>query len=533
MALAALCSQIQQTPYPNLRTLLREDYRQETSGSPLSRNIRFHAFVVDHGVREGSDIEAQVVSQVLEGRDIPTQLLKIDWAGHERPWELPNFETLARKYRFQALGRACRNLGINSLWLAHHEDDIVETVMMRLIAGHHAAGLVGLQPSSEIPECYGLHGVHESGGIDIPAWGGRSISPISTSLALPTQTPSMEPLEIEFGGVRVERPLLNFGKERLIATCAEERMKWFEDDTNKDPKVTMRNAIRHMYTSHALPAAISKPAVLELSRNCRAKQVAKRDTANSWLQQCSIEFETRTATLRVRFPDLSSLKSSGSDIDGKYAAALLLRRIVMLVTPQEHVSVSSLIGAVERVFPECFWAHSSPPPTAFTVAGLYFKVWKEAQNHSAPAMKCEWIICRQPYPSSKPQPRIDIPASLSASADTSWLTWSLYDGRFWIRAQNLTIASMAIRPFCRDDMTDLLSSFPKSNRIELEKHFKKLARDGIAWTLPVIAVKDLDGKEKVLGLPTLGLGTPNVQQMVNWEVRYKKVDMENITTAKP
>ena len=532
MALACLCSKIQKTPYPILRTLLQSEHGQSSIGTPLSRNIGFQAFVVDHGVREGSGTEAQAVSKVLERRDIPTQLLKIDWGGHERPAELPNFESLARKYRFEALGKACRNLGINSLLLAHHEDDIIETVMIRLITGHRAAGLVGIQPSSEIPECYGLHGVHESGGIDIPAWGRRRDA--SSTSTPPRQTLSLEPLETEFGGVRVERPLLQFNKERLVATCIEEGMEWFEDHTNKDPRVTLRNAIRHMYKSYTLPAVLSKLAILELSRKCREKQVVKRDIASSWLQQCSINLDTRTGTLRVRFVNLNHLSKSPSDIDSKYTAALLLRRIVMLATPQEHVSLPSLIGAVERLFPECFWTRKSPPPrTAFTVAGLYFTLHtpEKAQNDSMPATKCEWLISRQPYLSSKPQPRIDIPARSGRLTDSSWSPWALYDGRFWIRVQNLATASMVIRSFRRDDMTDFLSSFSKSNAAVLRNLLKRLARYGIPWTLPVLESRDPGGKEKVLGLPTLGVGIPNVKEKVNWEVRYKKVDMDDIATA--
>ena len=36
-------------------------------------------------------------------------------------------------------------------------------------------------------------------------------------------------------------------------------------------------------------------------------------------------------------------------------------------------------------------------------------------------------------------------------------------------------------------------------------------------------------KEKVLALPTLNIGVPNVERMVKWEVRYKKINLDGIT----
>lgn len=527
MALAALCSQIQQTSYLALRTLLQSDYGQNAGDTPLSRNIKFQAFVVDHGVRKSSNLEAQAVSKVLEARGIPTQLLKIDWTGHETPAELPNFESLARKYRFQALGKACRDLGINSLFLAHHEDDQVETVMMRLIAGHRLAGLMGTHPASEIPECHGLHGVHESGGID-NAVRDRNRKRLSTSSFPPSTiaTPSLGPLQTEFGGVRVYRPLLQFSKERLIATCREERMEWFEDHTNKDPTVTTRNAIRYMYKNNTLPTVLSKPAILELSRKSRAKKDTTLEVVNSWSLKCSVKLATRTGILRVRFANLNQFNLDQLEINGKYAAALLLRRILMSVTPQEHVNLSSLVGAVERVFVGSFRAEGLPPPTtAFTVAGLQFKPHVPARlRHDSESLeRCEWLISRQPYMSAAAPPRIEIPANLDASAEPLWSTWNLYDGRFWIRVQNMATASMVIRPFREHDLTSLRYSLSKKHKDLLRDLLRELAPDSIRWTLPAIAIRDLDGKEKVLALPTLDVGLPDIEKLVKWEVRYKKV----------
>ena len=55
MALAALCSRVQHSS----RHII-----------PVEGQLKFQAFVVDHGVRKGSDFEAQAVAKVLEDRGI-------------------------------------------------------------------------------------------------------------------------------------------------------------------------------------------------------------------------------------------------------------------------------------------------------------------------------------------------------------------------------------------------------------------------------------------------------------------------------
>ena len=520
MALASLCSQLQKISYDGLRSLPQADYKKDTAGTPLSQSIKFQAFVVDHGVREGSDSEAQAVSKILEGREIPTKLLKIDWGSHEKPADLPNFESLARKHRFRALGTACKDLGIDCLLLAHHEDDQAETVLMRLIAGHRIAGLTGMPSSSEIPECFGMHGVHESGGAQ------NSMTKVSKARLLPyAELPigmvaSSAPLEIEDGGVKVYRPLLSFTKKRLIATCEENKMDWFEDHTNKDPTVTMRNTVRHIYANHALPAALSKPALLELSRKARAKKAATLEAANACMRASEVKLETRAGTLKVRFVNLTTYNRF-LQVD-KHAAAIFLRRIVMLITPREHVDISSLMGTVEKLFPESFWSRESSPPTAaFTVAGLHFKVLTPAKSRWE---KPEWLISRELYKSTVDLPKTVFPANPGSTPHQPWSEWNLYDGRFWIRVHNPSSSAIVIRPLQEYDQADLRRLLSKWQWIKFRGLLSQLAPDGIRWTLPVIATRDPEGKETVLAFPTLDIGLPQVEKLVKWEVRYKKIE---------
>lgn len=460
--------------------------------------------------------------------DIKTQVLKITWPKQEPPAHLPNFESLARRYRFRLLGKACSDLGINSLLLAHHEDDQAETIMMRLTYGHGLKGLLGIRNPAGMPECYGLHGVHESGGLDSTL--GRDTDQrdrISTSTACRSSR-SGHQLPIETGGIQVYRPFLSFSKPRLIVTCLTEKIEWFEDHTNKDPTITVRNAVRHIYNNHSMPAALTKPAILALSARVNDRAAHRSEVVKSWLAKCKITgFETRAGTVRVRFADLNQFRESEpvwSPTDAGQIAAELLRQIILLVTPQEHVDITSLHGAVQYIFPE-LCQHSNQPldATAFTTSGVYFKAIQtssfEIQPYPFDNQKCEWLISRQPYTSGTlPKLQLDVP-----TIEDSWSPWHLYDGRYWIRVKNLSTVPLLIQPLKREQLSEFRASLKKVDRAGLQQLLKEKAPGNVRWTLPAIVKREEDGKETVVALPSLDLSVNGSESLGRWEIRYKKI----------
>lgn len=267
-------------------------------------------------------------------------------------------------------------MSISSLLLAHHEDDQAETVLMRMISGHRLAGLAGIREVTEIPENYGFYGVHESGGSNQVTVAGGAMKPYRASLGSNSQ--AAHHLMCEDGGIKIYRPMLGFSKARLIATCEVEEMKWFEDHTNKDPTLTTRNAIRHIYANYKMPAGLSKSSLLNLSAKVRGKLTARKAVVDGWMSTDSITgFDTCAGTLTIRFPHISQLGSSSnwSVSEKSQIAAELLRRILMLVTPEEHVELASLHGAVARLFPEINVneVEKESATTGFTVAGVQFQ----------------------------------------------------------------------------------------------------------------------------------------------------------------
>jgi tRNA(Ile)-lysidine synthase TilS/MesJ len=450
---------------------------------------------------------------------------------------MPNFESMARKYRFRVLGKACRDSNINSLLLAHHEDDQAETVLMRMINGHRTTGLLGIKAVSEIPECYGMYGVHESGGLYQCAEEAQLCLPRDSTTTITTWenvAKNSPQLPAETGGIRVYRPLLNFSKARLIATCQAEKTEWFEDATNKDPTLTMRNTIRHMYSSHSMPAALTKPALLALTAKLQEKSNRQIDIIKSWLSKCSnCDLDTRTGTLQIQFPDLKKLQESLSRTlpkDSGLIAARLLRRVIRLVTYKEHIELSSLHGAVERIFPELLPQQESPEaPTAFTICGALFQpltATSSEQDLSTSTQKRTWLISCQPYPSLSSMR----PSAFFSPTGSTWSPWTLYDGRYWIRIQNHGTETIHVRPFHKDDMSDFRHDIDEKYEAKFRRVLKS-APGSVRWTLPAVALRTEDGNEKVLALPSLGLALPKSQELAKWEIRYKKINTAHLPMA--
>ncbi|KKY16265.1 putative pp-loop family protein [Diplodia seriata] len=393
----------------------------------------FTAFIVDHQLRSGSSEEAWEVREKLYKLGIAAEVLQVQWPEGTNTKSLTNLETLARRFRFRLLGQACRDHGIESLLLAHHSDDQAETVMMRLIDGHRGMGLRGMRAAGDIPECFGMHGVHQSHAEWLTNDDPRS--PAETQNAV----------GIEFWGVQVLRPLLPFSKDRLTATCEAVGTPWVEDETNKDPTLTMRNAVRHVYQNHRLPAAISKPALLQLAQRTAKKIQAREEEVDSLLKKLDAVLDLRSGELAVRFarnffpptilktprapeygwpgtgkrvlyPESWSMDKE----ENKVVATMLIRRLANLVSPRETVDLSSLETAVRYFFPRLYLANpfdyvTGSVPSSFTAAGVLFE---RVQTPDANFPYYTWMLSRQPYTRGE-EPTVVIPPNTPSPSLTS------------------------------------------------------------------------------------------------------------------
>ncbi|MGE0743756.1 MAG: tRNA lysidine(34) synthetase TilS [Rhodospirillales bacterium] len=168
------------------------------------------ALTVDHGLRPGSAREAAQAGRRLAARGMAHRVLR--WSG-EKP--AADVQAAARDARYALLEDWCRRAGIVHLFLAHHRDDQAETLLLRLGRG--------------------------SG-----AWGLAAMAPV-----------------VETAAVRLLRPLLPVGRDRLRATLHAAGQPWAEDPSNESPafaRVRVRRALPALAEAGIATARIAETA---------------------------------------------------------------------------------------------------------------------------------------------------------------------------------------------------------------------------------------------------------------------------------
>ncbi|GJN83839.1 hypothetical protein PLIIFM63780_007390 [Purpureocillium lilacinum] len=555
--------------------------------------------IVDHQLREGSGAEASSVAQELKRFGMKAVIKPLNWRDVRRdgmdPASLPNLEGVARTMRYQMLGLTCRYLQATSLFFAHHRDDHYETVLMRLLAGHGYRGLQGIRAANAIPECYELHGVYKSGLLDDQMqrhpflsfkppnkemkrlrmilrndFHDEPWSHIKTYLGIndmsaqfpghitrdiDPRVPYLTPLNCEDGGVHIYRPLLEFDKDRLIATCEANGVRWFEDHTNTDPTLTTRNALRHMARSYKLPEALQKPAILALSQ--RAKQRAKFEEAEAHrllVREAVIQdFDPNAGTLLIELPSFqisatrtrrlfAAARDEARKPRRRAIAAIAVRKLVEFVTPYLHSPpLANLDNVVDRLFPELSSSPDGEIPKAFSIAGVVFEPVLGPQS-------TRWFLSRAPYKSKQPLPERKLPGYLNyklmSAADgfrgpqvrhghwRSWKMAKIWDGRFWIRVSACVPARFHIRPLLPQFARQFRLALPQKERGRFERILKYYAPGKVRYSLPALysveAGKGADAATPaltLLALPSLGIHIPGLERWVKYEARYKNVDV--------
>ena len=446
-----------------------------------------------------------------------------------------------RILRYQALGRACRNRAIHALLLAHHADDQAENVLIRLANGYDGMGLRGMQANADMPECFGLYGVYQSG------------QPMHLEQRLEDQ--SMMDARgargtngIERGGIKICRPLLGFTKNQLIATCERGRVRWFEDETNRQRTLTVRNSVRYLMRSDLLPSALKTEPLLKLAAKIDHRLQTRDGGAEGRFYQTRFGLDIRTGRLVIRhLPDLTIHSNrentmvvalENQDLRKKtlqQIAARLLQRLISLVTPQQSVPLRDLEHAALIMFPH-LWDQPCEDlrSPSFTVAGVKFSQLIVA-NESESA-EAHWILHRQPMtylerqkctvmPIATKSPNHPVKASQKLRSH-----WMLWDGRFWIRLYAHELGKYVIRPFEAEDQAEYLKGISSTHLRWLTRVLRQDAKEKIKWTLPAIVKhhdpsygQDTQGRDKVVALPTLGSKLEG--EPIEWDVHYKSVDL--------
>ena len=137
---------------------INENFIVAVSGGPDSLALAFLAkiysiknklkskfFIVDHGLRPNSSIEAKNVKKVLKSNSIVSEILT--WRG-KKPTK--NIQSIARSKRYQLLLEQADKLKINFILVGHHQDDLMENFFIRMLRGSGLKGLISMDRESKI-----------------------------------------------------------------------------------------------------------------------------------------------------------------------------------------------------------------------------------------------------------------------------------------------------------------------------------------------------------------------------------------------
>jgi tRNA(Ile)-lysidine synthase len=157
----------------------------------------FAVATVDHGLRADSADEAAMVAALCTGRGIAHTTLPIGMSPGA------GVQARARAARYAAMAQWAAQHGLGAIVTAHHANDQVETLVMRLNRGAGVRGLAGMRAAGTVPGTTGL------------------------------------PLL---------RPLLGWRRAELAAVVAEAGIVAVDDPSNRDDRFE-RARLRHAMTS--------------------------------------------------------------------------------------------------------------------------------------------------------------------------------------------------------------------------------------------------------------------------------------------
>ena len=143
---------------------------------------------VNHRLRKQSEEEEQFIRDYCEDHRLH------HWPLTEHPQN--GIEEAARKMRYCFFAQVMKDEQATILLTAHHQNDLAETMLMKLTRGGQLHQLIGIKEKRP------------------------------------------------FASGTLERPLLNFPKQRLREYAVNNHLKWYEDLTNRELTVS-RNRFRH------------------------------------------------------------------------------------------------------------------------------------------------------------------------------------------------------------------------------------------------------------------------------------------------
>ena len=119
--------------------------------------LKLHVIHVDHQLRgQASDDDARFVGEMATRLNLPMTLVRRTEHAIGRVMETPSSAQL-RQLRLAVFGEAVNRHDLAGVCLAHHADDLIETVLLRVLRGSPRSGTLGLRPLRTTQDLAGLH----------------------------------------------------------------------------------------------------------------------------------------------------------------------------------------------------------------------------------------------------------------------------------------------------------------------------------------------------------------------------------------
>lgn len=157
-------------------------------------NLNIYIAHVDHNVRKESKEEVEFVKKECRQKNCVFETIQL-----HIPYKR-NFESRARKERYQFFHSIVKKYQANLLMTAHHGDDLMETILMHITRGSSFKGYAGFKKITEFPN------------------------------------------------YKLVRPLIYMTKEEIISYCKQNKIEYCIDKTNENDKFT-----RNRYRKFVLP----------------------------------------------------------------------------------------------------------------------------------------------------------------------------------------------------------------------------------------------------------------------------------------
>ena len=186
---------------------------------------------INHNVRKESNEEEEYLRNYCLENNIIFETIKLT------NYQENNFENEARKKRYAFYEKLLKKYNTKYLFLAHHGDDLIETILMKIARGSNIEGYAGLKKINKVKDYY------------------------------------------------IIRPLLEYTKKDILEYCQNHKITYFDDISNTNTQYT-----RNRYRQNILPLLKKEDEqihkkFLKYSKTLLEYQEYVEKTANDFLKK--------------------------------------------------------------------------------------------------------------------------------------------------------------------------------------------------------------------------------------------------------